>query len=115
MFSFEQLNVYQESIAYSDLIYKTTKSWPKEELFGLTNQIRRAAVSVALNIAEGSSRTKKDFHHFLDQARGSCYETVAALSIAKRLKYTDHAEFSTIYEMANKLSRMINGLRNSLK
>ncbi len=115
MFNFENLNIYQESLNYSSLVYKITRSWPKDELFGLTNQIRRAAVSITLNIAEGSSRTKKDFRHFLDQARGSCYETVAVVTTAKKLSYITETEFLSIYETANRLSRMINALKNSLK
>lgn len=115
MFNFEKLNVYQQSIVYANLIYYVTKFWPKDEQFGLTNQIRRAAVSITLNIAEGSSRTKKDFCHFLDQARGSCYETVAAATIAKNLKYVGEKDYLQIYDSANSLAKMINALKNSLK
>ena len=83
MFKFEELRVYQEALEFTDEIYTITSKFPREEMFGLTNQLRRSAVSIALNIAEGTSRTKKDFCHFLDIARGSCYESVANLTISK--------------------------------
>lgn len=98
-----------------DAIYVLTERWPKDELFGLTNQLRRAAVSIALNIAEGSSRTKKDFRHFLDLARGSCYECVAILTIAVNRQYITNEQHSACYEQANKLARMTNALKVSLK
>lgn len=115
MFNFEKLTVYQRTLSFINLIYKTTKVWPKDELFGLTNQVRRAAVSIALNIAEGSSRTKKDFCHFLDLARGSCLEVVAILEIAKNQSYIDEETFKKSYNYAWELSKMISGLKNSQK
>lgn len=115
MFNFENLNVYQDSLTFIDKIYDLTKSFPKDELFGLTNQLRRAAVSIGLNIAEGSSRTKKDFCHFLNLSRGSCYECVAILTIAKNRKYISLEDFNICYEHCNRISRMINGLKTSLQ
>ena len=86
-FNFEDLRVYQLVLELVDRIYELTKNWPREEVFGLTNQLRRAIVSILLNIAEGSSRTKKDFKHFLDLARGSLYECIACLQVALNQKY----------------------------
>lgn len=63
-FKFEDLRVYQESLQLIDEIYETVQKFPREELYGLSNQLKRASVSIALNIAEGTSRTKKDFRHF---------------------------------------------------
>lgn len=114
-FNFENLNVYQEALLFTNSIYDMTKSWPKDEMFGLTNQFRRAAVSIALNIAEGTSRTKKDFRHFLDLSRGSCFECVAILSIALNRNYIVPEEFETHYDTCNKLARMISKLKTSLR
>ncbi len=115
MFNFEELRVYQESLIFVNTIYEMTKAFPKDEIFGLTNQLRRAAVSISLNIAEGSSRTKKDFSHFLNLSRGSCYECVAVLTIAKNQQYISSEQFKLCYDHSNKISRMINGLKNSLQ
>lgn len=68
MFKFEDLRVYKDSLDFVNDIYDLSSKRPRSEIFGLTNQVRRAAVSIALNIAEGTSRTKKDFRHFLDLA-----------------------------------------------
>lgn len=114
MFKFEDLRVYQEALLIVNAIYSITKHFPKNELFGLTNQLQRAAVSVALNIAEGSSRTKKDFRHFLDLARGSCYECIAILTIAKNQKYISDEQYKELYQRYNNLTRMINALKTSL-
>lgn len=114
MFRFEELRVYQEALMFVDQLYSLTKEWPKEELFGLINQIRRAAVSIVLNIAEGTSRTKKDFRHFLDLAKGSCYEVATILAIAKNRKYISEIEYRKHYEFCIKLAKMLSALKTSL-
>lgn len=114
MFNFEKLNVYQEAILFTNTIYSVTAKWPREEIFGLTSQFRRASVSIGLNIAEGTSRTKKDFRHFLDLSKGSIYECVAILAIAKQRNYISDAEYKNAYEEIEKLSRMISKLKSSL-
>ncbi len=114
MLPFERLHVYEESLQFIDLIYKIVNSWPREEMYGLVDQFKRASVSIALNIAEGSSRTKKDFRHFLDQARGSCYECIAILSIAKNRSYLTMKQYDDASEKCVRIIRMINGLRKSL-
>jgi four helix bundle protein len=114
MFKFEELRVYQEALILIEMLYVTTRTFPKDELFGLTNQLRRAAVSIALNIAEESSRTRKDFRHFLDMARGSCYECIAILTVAKNNKYINNQEYLLYYQQLNKLTKMINALKASL-
>lgn len=114
-FKFENLRVYNEALVFVSVIYDLTKSWPKDELFGLISQLRRAAVSIALNIAEGSSRTKKDFRHFLDLSRGSCYECVAILTVALERKYISKSDYETAYGFCLKLAKMISRLKTSLK
>ena len=114
-FRFEKLNIYQEALKLIDLIYLLSKRFPKEEIFGLTNQLRRAAVSIALNIAEGSSRTRKDFAHFLDLSKGSCFECVAVLMICKNQKLINESEYSNLYEQINKIARMISKFQISLR
>lgn len=114
MFKFEDLRVYQEALTFVDMLYELTQVWPKSEMFGLINQLRRAATSIVLNIAEGSSRGKKDFAHFLSMAKGSCFECVAILTIAINRKYITEKEFRTAYETCLKLAKMITALQKSL-
>lgn len=114
MFSFEKLIAYQKSLNIIEQSYTLTKTWPKSELFSLTSQFQRAITSVALNIAEGSSRSKKDFRHFLDIARGSCFESVAILSIARRLNYVSDNQFDLLYQSIDELTRIIQGLKKSI-
>lgn len=114
MISFEKLNVYQDAIKLSLDIYKLVSKFPKEEKFGIIDQLRRASVSISLNIAEGSSRTKKDFRHFLDISRGSCYELVLLLRICLELKYISSKDFEEIYPQIDNLAKRINALKNSI-
>lgn len=96
------------------MVYTATACFPKEEMFGLTSQIRRAAVSVPSNIVEGCSRnTEKDYLHFLDIAYGSTKELMYQLSLARRLGYVkDTADIeSKVEEIAKVLSGLINALR----
>lgn len=113
-FRFENLNVYKDALEFVKLINIATKAWPKEEQFGLVSQIRRASNSVLLNIAEGSSRTQKDFQHFLSLSRGSCYECVAVLQIAKELGYLKNSDYKNLYEKVFIIAKMLSSLRTSL-
>lgn len=115
MFKFEELRVYQEALTFVNLIYIITEKWSRDEIFGLSNQFRRAAVSIVLNIAEGTGRTRKDFCHFLDLARSSCYECAAIVSIARNRKYITENQFEQIYELCEKLARMTSALKGSLR
>ena len=110
--SFRDLIVWQRAIELAISIYATTKAFPKDEIFGLTSQLRRAAVSVPSNIAEGQSRiTPGEFKQFLGIARGSAAETQTQLILARRLKLApaeliDHSEALT-YEAHKMLNALI--------
>jgi four helix bundle protein len=115
MFNFEKLDVWQKAIDIGDLIYTETRAFPAEEWFGLTNQLRRASVSVSSNIAEGSSRSSKnDFARFAEIAAGSVFEAVSQALIARRQSFLREDQFRKIYTEAEELSRMLSGLRKSL-
>lgn len=115
-FRFEKLTVWQDARILISKIYRITKSFPKEERFGLIDQLRRAAVSIALNIAEGSDRKSDiEFKRYLRMAITSCEEGVTALYIALDQKYIDKKEFDILYDEANALVAKINALIRSLK
>src|SRR5438094_4145317 len=115
MFNFEKLDVWQKAIDFADLVYTLTRQFPDEERFGLTNQMRRAAVSISSNIAEGSSRTSQaDFGRFIEIATGSVFEVTSQAFIAKKQILLSEAEFHVIHQSAEELSRMLSGLRKSL-
>ena len=87
MFNFETLDVWQEAIQFADLVYQLTGDFSSEERFGLTNQMRRAAVSISSNLAEGSSRVSRtDFSRFVEIVTGSLFEIVSQSTIALRRK-----------------------------
>jgi four helix bundle protein len=112
MFTFEKLDVWKKAIDLADLIYSVTQCFPSEERFGLTNQIRRAAVSVSSNIAEGSSRSSGvDFARFLEIAQGSLFEVVSQAAVAQRLGFLTAEQNQRIYAVADEQSRMISSLR----
>jgi four helix bundle protein len=115
MFNFEKLDVWQEEIQFADLVYQLTGDFPGEERFGLTNQMRRAAVSISSNLAEGSSRVSRtDFGRFVEIATGSLFEVVSQSAIALRRKMIAQNDYSRIYAAAEKQSGMLSGLRRSL-
>ncbi len=114
MFRFEKLDAWQLAIEFSDDVYRVTRTFPSEERFGLTNQLRRAAVSIAANIAEGSGRsTDKDFCRFLEIAYGSLMETVSHLTIAFRQEMVKADDHKLLYEKSDRLARVLSGLRSS--
>ena len=115
MFNFEKLEVWQKAIDFAALVYNETRAFPTEERFGLTNQLRRAAISISSNIAEGSSRSSRnDFARFVEIATGSVFEVVSQGFIARRQNFLDEDQFRKIYADAEELSRMLSGLRKSL-
>ena len=114
-FAFEDLDIYHLSVEVAALVYELTGDFPADERFGLTNQLRRAATSVTLNIAEGRGRgTDKDFARFLMQSRGSLYEVVSALHLAVRLGYLPEAETERVNELARELSAKLTAFCNKL-
>ena len=115
MFNFEKLDVWQVAIEFADLIYELTRSFPQEERFGLTNQMRRAAVSVSSNLAEGSSRgSRQDFSRFVEITTGSLFEVVSQATVSQRQGLLSEENHRRIYEAAEKQSRMLSGLRKAL-
>jgi four helix bundle protein len=115
MFNFEKLEVWQKAIDFADLIYTNTRQFPVEERFGLTNQMRRAVVSISSNIAEDSSRvSKNDFARFVEIAAGSVFEVVSQAFVARRQDFLSEGSFHSIYEAAEEQSRTLSGLRKSL-
>jgi four helix bundle protein len=116
MFNFQKLETWHKAVAFADGIYDATKSFPENERFGLTSQLRRAAVSVSANIAEGSSRSSHlDYIRFLEMATGSLFEVVSQLTIASNQAFLKEADYRRLCSMAEELVRMLSGLRKSLR
>ena len=114
--SFEDLPVWQDARKFTNKIYTLTNKFPKEELYGLTSQIRRAAVSIMSNIAEGFyRRSDKELTNFLSIARGSSSEVQNDLYIALDLNYISQTEFNQLYQEAKKIAKQINGLMTYLR
>ena len=108
------LKVWQEAMALVKMIYESTNSFPAEENFGLKSQIRRAAVSIPSNIAEGAARTgSKEFLQFLSISRGSLSEVETQLLIAKDLGYLKNPDH--VLEQINKIFALLGGLINSIR
>jgi four helix bundle protein len=109
--SYRDLKVWQHAIEMTLAIYRITTGFPKEELFGLTSQIRRAGVSVASNIAEGYGRgSKGEYRQFLAMARGSNLEVQTQLFLATELGYGNAAQLKTADDLSNEVSKMLNSL-----
>jgi four helix bundle protein len=115
MFNFEKLETWQEAINFADLVYSLTRTIPDDERFGLTNQMRRAAVSISSNLAEGSSRSSRaEFARFVEIATGSVFEVVSQSIIGKRQGFVSEENYQKLYAAAEKQSKMLSGLRKSL-
>jgi four helix bundle protein len=111
----ENLKVWKKSIESALKVYKVTESFHKEEKFGLTSQLRRAAVSIPANIAEGAARTsKKEFCHFLSNAQGSASEVETELLIAHRLGYIPDGKYEPLRSSIDEIGRMLTGLSQQL-
>lgn len=115
MFNFEKLDVWHKAIEFADAVYSVTKTFPSDERFGLTNQMRRAALSISSNIAEGTSRSSRgDYARFVELATGSLFEVVSQSVISKRQGFLSEADYVRLYAAAEEQSRMLGGLRKSL-
>ncbi len=115
MFGFEKLEVWQKAIDFADLAYSATRAFPTDERFGLTNQMRRAAVSVSSNIAEGGARiSRKDFARFIEIATGSLYQVISQSHVGRNQGFLSSGDFDRPYHAAEEQSRMLSGLRRSL-
>ena len=105
--SYNDLDIWKRSIKLVEDIYRLTKSFPKEELYGLTSQMRRAAVSIPSNIAEGFTRFhNKEYKQFLYIALGSCSELSTQIIIASRLKYFDNNKIEQLLNEIDEICRM---------
>jgi len=114
LYSFEKLEVWKESIKLVTLIYSTTKDFPKEERFGLVSQLRRATISVASNLAEGTSRsTNKDKAHFTTMAFSSLMEVLNQLIISEKLNFISEDTIKELRKHISKISNMLNALRKA--
>jgi four helix bundle protein len=114
-FKFEKLLVWQKALELTEIVDQTTRAFPKEELYVLTSQIKRAADSTALNIAEGSTgQTNAEFKRFLGFALRSGIEVVGCIYVAKKRNIISEESFNLIYTQEDELIRMIQSLRNKL-
>ena len=113
MNQYRNLKVWQKAVALATQVYSATGSFPREEMYGLTSQIRRSVVSIASNIAEGAGRNhEKEFAQFLSVAYGSSYELETQLIIAKNLKYLLDPVFVDLEKELNEIQKMLYSLKN---
>ena len=113
--TYKELIVWQKSIQLVELIYRLTKIFPKEEQFGLSSQMRRAAVSIPSNVAEGwSRRTRGDFAYFLRISSGSTSELETQLEIARRLSLVDDTGYNETDGLLSEISKMLNSMLRKL-
>jgi four helix bundle protein len=114
--SFQDLRVWQEAMKLTTAVYKHTAMFPKHEIYGLSQQMRRAAVSVPSNIAEGKGhRSDREFSHFLLHARGSLLELETQLLMAEELQYLLKEDAQCLLSMAEGVGRALSGLINSMR
>ena len=113
--SYRDLIAWQKAMDLVTAIYRATAGFPRDEIYGLTSQLRRAAVSIPSNIAEGQGRqSTREFIHFLSIAYGSLNEAQTQILIAERLKYLNDSDCQSLIEQSYEVARIINGLSRSL-
>ena len=114
--SYRDLIVWQKGIQLTVLVYQLSKAFPREELYGLTSQMRRAAVSIPSNIAEGAGRLNTpEYRHFLGIARGSNFELQTQLTVARELGFVNETQFDVAEVLSNEVGKMISATLTSLK
>ena len=114
--SYRDLIAWQKSVAFVTHIYISTQNFPQQERFGLTSQLRRAAVSIPSNIAEGLARSSpREFHYFLSNARGSLAEIETQIQIARNLGYLKPDQSESLMACAGEVGRLLSGLMGSIK
>lgn len=108
MHNYKEMKIWQKARKLVKVVYKISKKLPKEELYGLTSQIRRAVISIPANIAEGAGRgTDRDFGHFLNIARGSLFELDTLLILSSDLEYVSEEELNPVFESINEIIKMM--------
>ena len=116
MSNFRNLLIWQKSISLTTKIYNSTKNFPKEEIFGLTSQIRRSSISIPSNIAEGFGRdSNKEYLRFLNISIGSLFEMQTQLEIAKNIQYLNDEEFNNLYDDSREIERMLVSFISKIK
>ena len=114
--SYRDLIVWQKGMDLAELVYQLTAGFPKAELYSLTNQMRRAVVSIVSNIAEGKGReSKQEYLHFLAIAQGSLTELETQLLLSIRLKYMQETDASQALAICDEIGKMLNTMRTKLK
>jgi four helix bundle protein len=114
--NYENLEIWKEAIALATLIYRETKNFPKEELYGLISQLRRAVISISANIAEGAGRSsKQEFNHFINIALGSLNEVESLVYISKELNYLTEDNFNLLKGRIEKVGKLLGGFKNYLR
>jgi four helix bundle protein len=116
MNTFREIKVWQKAMDFVTKLYKNTKKFPQDELYGITSQMRRCAVSIPSNIAEGFGRkSTQDFKRFLQISMGSLFELETQLEISKNLEYLEESQFNKLYEDLREVEIMLSSFINSIK
>ncbi|HET6557210.1 MAG TPA: four helix bundle protein [Prolixibacteraceae bacterium] len=116
MKTIREINVWQKAMEFVTKLYQNTQKFPKEELFGLTSQMRRCAISVPSNIAEGFGRSSSiEFKRFLKISMGSLFELETQVEISRNLKYIDEFQYDSLYKDLREIERMLSSFISSIK
>jgi four helix bundle protein len=113
--SYRDLEAWQVGMDFAVLVYALTKQFPREERYGLSSQLRRAAIAIPSNVGEGHRHGTKAYIHFVTIALGSLAEAETQIELARRLRFAPEAQFERLNEMAASLARLLHGLRRSLE